>query len=77
MKSKRSSKVPSLEDGVAPDPYGLISGINDNSAGTGGHPIDRDECASMPVNTRRQPRINIENDSPLDNGAKILISRNK
>ena len=66
--SQRSSGVPSLEDGVAPDPYGLISGIDNHSAGTGGHPVTN--------SPRKKPKILIENDSPLENGAQLLAKRN-
>ena len=67
-----------MDDGVAPDPYGLISGIHDHHAGTGGHPIQvREEFqTTSQTNTRKQKRSIIENDSPLDNGAQILIRRN-
>ena len=72
--SNPSNELPQLDDGVAPDPYGLISGIHDHHAGTGGHPIKIIEEFS--ANTRKQKQNIIENDSPLDNGAQILRLRN-
>ena len=64
-----------MDDEVAPDPYGLISGLLDNHAGTGGYPIVGSRDEFLPFAIKKDSFKNsrtIETDAPQDTGAQNI-----